>query len=249
MSHAIAQEYVRRGILGRSGFERARVVEVGVGEALEDVAARAGVPREHLLVSNPDVPRAWGPRGETFLRVPAALWVGVGAAHVGEQGPGANGGPTEYVPENWDLAAGTYTLQEGDTLCQLAYFTGVKNPGGDLPPYTNPITGTQPCPHYISVENSPAIQNNPDSVPAGTVIKLPPKAIANILGVPCPDGYVRSSDGKNCVKSAAGGTKPIQAGMGSGALLLLGALGLGALALVFGTRSEDTRQTNPSKRT
>jgi hypothetical protein len=136
---------------------------------------------------------------------------GTGAANVGGNAPGQSGaGPTSYVPENWDLAAGTYTLQEGDTISQLAYFAGVQN------------TGSGSYVHNINVLNGASF--NPDDVAAGTVIKMPTNGIANIIALGCPAGYQKAPDGKNCVKSGGGGTPPAnnkitQAGMGSGWIL------------------------------
>ncbi len=138
------------------------------------------------------------PPQATFKPVAGFEFRPVGAgANVGQSAPGqAGANPTVYNPDHWDLDAGTYTLQEGDTLAQLAFFAGVQCPpaigGGKCGPNDNSYV------HNINVLNSD-VYSDPNQVAAGTVIKMPAQGIKNIIALGCPDGYQKAPTGQNCV--------------------------------------------------
>lgn len=136
----------------------------------------------------------------TFRPVAGFEFRPVGAgANVGQNAPGqAGANPTVYNPDHWDLDAGTYTLQEGDTIAQLAFFAGVQCPpaigGGKCGPNDNSYV------HNINVLNFD-VYSDPNTVPAGTVIKIPAQGIKNIIALGCPDGYKKAPTGNNCVSA------------------------------------------------
>lgn len=218
---------------GRPGYGSGYLFGLRYGDSVDEIARTFSLTREEVLFANPDRPRAWGPKGETFERlgVGEVIWLpphadvgralGVGALEPQHCGGGQ---VAEFHPEAWDWDACTYQIQSGDDAIGLVnLYSFCCEPGlFDCGPNGSPT-------HFLN-------QLNPNAsamFAAGEgVLQMPKVACDNAKKLDCPAGFTKGSDGR-CVAGSAPPPPPTSKSSSSGGGgLLLGLLAVGIIGAV-----------------